>query len=457
MTPYDTTTVPGAETEDDPATQWTAPNDGQYQFNITFENRTMDGQATGVFVIVDGTIVHNSTVSGYAGHNAASGSQLSNYSGSFTLAAGDTVYIGVNALQGQGLSHDGGAHQVGVTAYITGPGPVTCGGNGFEYVPADLNYDCKINFDDFLVLADTYLMCTDPSDPGCGSYQQIVAREEWLLADPWLKAAFTGVSPKPPISFVYNGVSSDTFLRTWGFTRTQTELDPNRTQWTLIYTEPSNGPLKVTCQATEYHDYPAVEWVVYLENIGSGNTPIIENIQALATNMYCSAIKQTTQWDAATDWGNAPTNPNGAWSYEQGWIGNMAPLNQYDTSTGLQRWSASGTIPYIAKNTSENPITADGASVVSGKLVMKGNNGYDGGSPGPGSCPGLTWTCPETGFYNINIALKNIGAGGNGVQWCLYAGANILGTGDGNIDDQGSGSFQLTNQLISQGEKYGVT
>ncbi|MEN6306572.1 MAG: glycoside hydrolase family 36 protein, partial [Anaerohalosphaeraceae bacterium] len=238
-------------------------------------------------------------------------------------------------------------------------------------------------------------------------------------------------------------------------------MDSNRTLWTLVYTEPNDGPLKVTCQATEYQDYPAVEWVIYFDNIGTADTPIIENIQALATTMCCPAVADKTSsstcWDAAADWQSDSSSTNGPWSYQQGWIGNWAPMSQYDTSTGLQRWSAGESLPYIARNTTVNPVTVDGASVAPGKLVMCCNNGYNSGLPGPGSCPSITWTCPKTGVYDIDIALKNIGAGGNGVQWCLHSGSGVINTGSGNIDNQASDFFHLENQSISQGTQYGIT
>jgi len=118
-------------------------------------------------------------------------------------------------------------------------------------------------------------------------------RQEQSLADSWLQTAFTGSTLQPPVSFVYNDISSDTFLPGWHFIQTKAKLDSNRTLWTLVYTEPNDGPLKVTCMATEYQDYPAVEWVVYFDNIGAADTPIIENIQALATTMSCSAVADT--------------------------------------------------------------------------------------------------------------------------------------------------------------------
>src|SRR5882762_1327407 len=38
--------------------------------------------------------------------------------------------------------------------------------------------------------------------------------------------------------------------------------------------------MEVTCQATEYTDFPAVEWVLYFENKGLVDTPILEQVNA---------------------------------------------------------------------------------------------------------------------------------------------------------------------------------
>ena len=39
--------------------------------------------------------------------------------------------------------------------------------------------------------------------------------------------------------------------------------------------------LQVRLVATEYADFPVVEWTVWLKNTGKADTPIIENIQGL--------------------------------------------------------------------------------------------------------------------------------------------------------------------------------
>ncbi len=56
----------------------------------------------------------------------------------------------------------------------------------------------------------------------------------------------------------------------------------NHTEHVLTWT---SDALQVRCVAVEYNDYPAVEWTVYLKNIGTASTPILEGIQGLDTRM----------------------------------------------------------------------------------------------------------------------------------------------------------------------------
>jgi len=88
----------------------------------------------------------------------------------------------------------------------------------------------------------------------------------------------------PPFSFVYDGKPSAGLLRSWGLTRAERRLDDNRTERTLTYSDPQTG-LVVRCVAVEYHDFPTIEWTLYLRNDGAADTPIIESIQALDTRL----------------------------------------------------------------------------------------------------------------------------------------------------------------------------
>ncbi len=83
-----------------------------------------------------------------------------------------------------------------------------------------------------------------------------------------------------PFSFTYGGKSSSEVLANWKFEKTSHKLDADRTLTTVAWRDPDTG-LKVTCESIRYSDFPAVEWVLYFKNAGSGDTPIIQDVQAL--------------------------------------------------------------------------------------------------------------------------------------------------------------------------------
>jgi alpha-galactosidase len=83
-----------------------------------------------------------------------------------------------------------------------------------------------------------------------------------------------------PISFVYDGQTSDNLLASWPRRITKRKIDPARTQYTHTWTDARTG-LEVRCVALEYNDFPVAEWTVFFKNTGEANTAILENIQAL--------------------------------------------------------------------------------------------------------------------------------------------------------------------------------
>ncbi len=83
-----------------------------------------------------------------------------------------------------------------------------------------------------------------------------------------------------PFSFVYGGRASDELLPGWRTERRSERLDKDRERVTTTWTDPDTG-LKVTWQAVRYADFPAIEWLLYLENTGSADTAVVEDLQAL--------------------------------------------------------------------------------------------------------------------------------------------------------------------------------
>jgi alpha-galactosidase len=84
-----------------------------------------------------------------------------------------------------------------------------------------------------------------------------------------------------PFSFIYGGKSSRDLLKTWPQTVTEAPSPgPGRTLTKITWTDPQSG-LEVRCELTKFSDSPAADWVVWLTNNGTANSPIIEKLLAL--------------------------------------------------------------------------------------------------------------------------------------------------------------------------------
>jgi len=83
----------------------------------------------------------------------------------------------------------------------------------------------------------------------------------------------------PPFSFAYGGVPSANLVKTWPRTFETKELR-DRVEYQVHWKDPKTA-LRVSVTAGVFKRYPAVDWVLYFENQGSQDTPILENIYAL--------------------------------------------------------------------------------------------------------------------------------------------------------------------------------
>ena len=111
------------------------------------------------------------------------------------------------------------------------------------------------------------------ADPLAPRSDEITAAKTWMAANLGPDEVLT------PFSFHYDGETWNDGRTTWSVDRVATRLDKARTQHTLTYFDRRTG-LEVQCVATEYHACPVVEWVVYFENKGHLETPIVEAIQS---------------------------------------------------------------------------------------------------------------------------------------------------------------------------------
>jgi alpha-galactosidase len=85
---------------------------------------------------------------------------------------------------------------------------------------------------------------------------------------------------KYPFSFTYGQKLSDEILDSWKKEISTSELDKDRTKIIKSWTDSQTG-LKITFEAIKYNDYPALDWVIYLENTGDNDTPIIKDLKSL--------------------------------------------------------------------------------------------------------------------------------------------------------------------------------
>lgn len=126
---------------------------------------------------------------------------------------------------------------------------------------------------------------TTPDGPACDQSDWADAHflmkdgsAQWLDEDDSCTLLF---KETPPFSFTYGGVASADLIPNWKRT-VKTVEHPDFAEYRAVWSDPKTG-LEVTAVAKLFKDYSAVDWVLYFENKGSADTPILENIQALDT------------------------------------------------------------------------------------------------------------------------------------------------------------------------------
>jgi len=83
-----------------------------------------------------------------------------------------------------------------------------------------------------------------------------------------------------PFSFQYGGVHSSELLPHWKFEC----KDIDRNNRVYSWTDPKTG-LKVSAKLRQFERFAGVDWVLYFENTGTQNTPLIENVRTLDMNV----------------------------------------------------------------------------------------------------------------------------------------------------------------------------
>ncbi len=96
----------------------------------------------------------------------------------------------------------------------------------------------------------------------------------------WITTAFAK-GKTPPLSFVYNGKASASFIKKWKYSiANEVSDDPQVIKYCVSYTDPLNG-LRLDCHITGFQDFSAVEWVLNFTNTSGRNSATIEQVNVV--------------------------------------------------------------------------------------------------------------------------------------------------------------------------------
>ena len=109
-----------------------------------------------------------------------------------------------------------------------------------------------------------------------------------MTLDREVQDVIAALASGPPLSFTYDGKSSQDLLPHWqadGPVRQSAEdrgppFTGRPPSLVTTWTDPDTG-LRVRAEVIRFTGFPAVEWLLHFENTGTSDTPIIENIQTL--------------------------------------------------------------------------------------------------------------------------------------------------------------------------------
>ena len=99
-------------------------------------------------------------------------------------------------------------------------------------------------------------------------------------AETWIARAFAK-GKTPPFSFVYDGRSSEDFIRKWKYSATKLpDNDPQTVEYLFSYLDPESG-LKAECRVRGFRDFDAVEWTLHFTNTSDANSATIGKVKAM--------------------------------------------------------------------------------------------------------------------------------------------------------------------------------
>ena len=106
------------------------------------------------------------------------------------------------------------------------------------------------------------------------------------VARAWIQEHLGAGTQDVPFSFTYDGSDFAASLLDWQTTADRGPLDVGRVRHSLTWRDPQTG-LVVRCEAVEYMEYEAVEWITYCRNEGDADTPIIKEFKPLDMAVDC--------------------------------------------------------------------------------------------------------------------------------------------------------------------------
>ncbi len=96
----------------------------------------------------------------------------------------------------------------------------------------------------------------------------------------WITTSFAK-GKIPPLSFVYNGKASSSFIKKWNYSlQKEPSDDPQVVKYRVSYLDPASG-LKLDCHVKGFKDFNAVEWVLNFTNTSGKNSSTIEQVKVV--------------------------------------------------------------------------------------------------------------------------------------------------------------------------------
>jgi alpha-galactosidase len=96
----------------------------------------------------------------------------------------------------------------------------------------------------------------------------------------WITSSFAK-GKIPPLSFVYDGETSPSFIKKWKYSiQKETSDEPQVVKYCVTYLDPKGG-LKLDCHITGFLDFHAVEWVLNFTNTSGKNSSVIEQLNVV--------------------------------------------------------------------------------------------------------------------------------------------------------------------------------